>query len=109
MSAAGPLTNLTLGLLGVIAIKLALFTTWDHFISLNFFYLVARFNLALCLFNLLPCPPLDGFHIASEFFPELKPLKNSQMGSALFMILFITDIGRVFFEVADIMIKAFLS
>ena len=104
VSAAGPLTNIVLGVLALMVIRLTLSLSLDQIVSLNFFYLFAKFNFALCLFNLIPIPPLDGFHIASEFFPNLKPLGYSQVGLALFMILFISGIGGLLFKLADIIV-----
>ena len=87
---------------------MALFFYWDRVISLEFFYLVAKFNFALCLFNLIPIPPLDGFHIASEFSDGIKQFGRSQLGLALFMILFISGVGSQLFILADIIVKALI-
>ena len=69
-------------------------------VSLEFFRLIALFNFALGMFNLLPIPPLDGFHVASELFPGMKAIASSQAAMALLMILFITGAGGIFFTVA---------
>ena len=95
-------------MLGVLVINLTLYFYWDTVISLDFFYLVAKFNFALCLFNLIPIPPLDGFSIASELFPSIKHLGHSQMGLALFMILFISGAGGQLFLLADLIVKALI-
>ncbi|MEL7406822.1 MAG: site-2 protease family protein [Cyanobacteria bacterium J06558_2] len=108
VAAAGPLTNILLGLLGVLIINVTLYFSWDQVISLNFFYLVARFNFALCLFNLIPIPPLDGFRIASELFPSIRELGRSQIGLALFMILFISGAGSQLFVLADMIVKSLI-
>jgi len=108
VSAAGPLTNIILGMLAVLVINITLYFYWDQIISLEFFYLIAKFNFTLCLFNLIPIPPLDGFHIAREFFPALKQLGRSQVGLALFMILFISGAGSQLFVLADIIVKALI-
>jgi Zn-dependent protease len=52
--------------------------------------LMAILNVSLFLFNLLPIPPLDGFHVWSEFFPSLKPLEQTPFGMFALMVLFIT-------------------
>lgn len=108
VSGAGPLTNIILGMLAVLIINITLYLQWNRIISLEFFYLIAKFNFALCLFNLIPIPPLDGFHIGSEIFPKLKQLGRSQVGLALFMILFISGAGRQLFVLADIIVKALI-
>lgn len=88
--------------------SLTLYFNWNRIISLEFFYLIAKFNFALCLFNLIPIPPLDRFHIGSELFPSVKQLGRSQVGLALFMILFISGAGSQLFVLADIIVKALI-
>ena len=97
VSAAGPLTNIALAMFAIVVINLSLYLAWDRVISLEFFRIIAIFNFALCLFNLIPIPPLDGYHVASEIIPEMKALGRSQIGLALFMILFISGAGSQLF------------
>ena len=97
VSAAGPLTNIALAMFAIVVINLSLYLAWDGVISLEFFRIIAIFNFALCLFNLIPIPPLDGYHVASEIIPEMKALGRSQIGLALFMILFISGAGSQLF------------
>ncbi|MDJ0746564.1 MAG: site-2 protease family protein [Xenococcaceae cyanobacterium MO_167.B27] len=100
VAAAGPLTNFALGILAIFWIKLSLQTSLGEIISVQFFSLIALFNFALGMFNLLPIPPLDGFGIASELYPPMKSIARSQVGLAIFMILFISGAGRVFFDLS---------
>ena len=106
VSAAGPLTNFAIGLAGILVIKILLNLPFASNGMIEFFYYVAYLNFALGMFNLFPLPPLDGFHVASEFFPQMKPLINSQAGLALFMILFVSGAGRIFFDVAEQLVFA---
>ena len=108
VSAAGPLTNIALAMLAVIAINLAYNYGFTNIISIQFFKIIAIFNFALCLFNLIPIPPLDGYHVASEIIPELKALGRSQIGLALFMILFISGIGSKLFELAALIVNSLI-
>jgi len=108
VSAAGPLTNIALGMLAMVVINLSLYFSWNKIVSLEFFYIIAQFNFALCLFNLIPIPPLDGYHVASELLPQMKALGRSQIGLALFMILFISGIGSQLFRLADIIVRALI-
>jgi Zn-dependent protease len=95
VSAAGPLLNLTLGILCILFIKISLYSDWDEAIGLEFFKLAAIVNLSLFLFNLLPIPPLDGFHVFSEIFTPLKPLKDSPYGLLILMLVFMNpQFGR---------------
>lgn len=88
VSAAGPLLNLALAILFIVMLKLELSLSNGSILSLNFLWLAAYVNLNLFVFNLLPIPPLDGFHVCSELFPALKPLENSPIGLFAFAILF---------------------
>jgi len=51
VSAAGPITNVFLALFAIIVINLAQEFALNEIISLIFFYLIAKINFALCLFN----------------------------------------------------------
>lgn len=80
VSVAGPLLNLALGILFIIVLKLNISGSSVKIWSSEFLYLAAYINLSLFMFNMLPIPPLDGFHVCSEFFPELKALENKPLG-----------------------------
>ena len=108
VSAAGPLTNIALGMLAVIVINLSYYFAFDNIISIQFFRIIAIFNFALCLFNLIPIPPLDGYHVVSEIIPEMKALGHSKIGLALFMILFISGIGGKLFELAAFVVNSLI-
>ena len=90
VSAAGPLLNLGLAFLFIILLRLSSSPPINGILSYQFLYLGASINLSLFIFNLLPIPPLDGFHVFSEFFPALKPLKDSPFGFFALMIIFIS-------------------
>lgn len=67
IAAAGPLSNLVLGLILILIVK-AMLPFLDGFSSFkeNLFYVLytaASINFGLFVFNLLPIPPLDGSHI----------------------------------------------
>ncbi len=102
VSAAGPLLNLALGILFLILIKLSISTPLEGILSLEFLLLGARINLILFLFNLLPIPPLDGFHVFSEIFPSLKPLENSPYGLLALMIIFSSGLTSGLGDVANL-------
>ena len=102
VSAAGPMTNLILGLIFLIMMKLIDIYDSNGLISLDFLYMAANINLRLCLFNLVPIPPLDGFHIYSEFFPNLRRLAGTEYARFAFMLLFLVP---VFGEALDYMVS----
>jgi Zn-dependent protease len=88
VAAAGPLLNLTLGVLVLAGLMLARQFGWTEFVSVEFFSIAIFINFNLFLFNLLPLPPLDGFHVFSEIFPPLKRLEGSPFGFLILMLLF---------------------
>lgn len=98
VSAAGPLSNLALGFVFIMLLAIAL---QAQFLSIEFFYLAAKMNLTLCLFNFLPIPPLDGFHVFSKFFPGLKVLETSQWGLFALMFILISGLGAGLYTISD--------
>ncbi|MBE9031293.1 site-2 protease family protein [filamentous cyanobacterium LEGE 11480] len=87
VAAAGPLMNVALAALCCVLVALSMTQGWAV-ISPEFFGLMAFINVFLFLFNLLPVPPLDGFTVVSDFFPSLKPIRNSQVGLFLLIVIF---------------------
>lgn len=77
VSFAGPVSNLLLALIGGILymITLAIIFAFDIGYSVSINYLLFFFinfmyaNISLCIFNLLPIPPLDGSRIVSTMLP----------------------------------------
>ena len=107
VSAAGPLSNLALGF---IFITLLLIYYHSALLSRDFLYLAARVNLSLFLFNMLPIPPLDGFSIFSNIFPELKQLQGSPFGMfGLIIIFLIPGFGGGLIMIADSIIQTLLA
>ena len=110
VSAAGPLSNLALGILFIMMLKILAILSLSGLFSAEFLYLAARINLTLFLFNLLPIPPLDGFHVFSEIFPQLKPLEYTQFGLFAMMVLFIVPgFGIGLGRIADFLIQSGLG
>lgn len=81
-AAAGPISSFLLAFLAAILYRLTLLGmgaaigAWSHpavyyfFIYLaQFFLLLHYLNLSLCIFNLIPLPPLDGSRIFYVFLP----------------------------------------
>lgn len=65
---AGPLANLFLAISFVVLIRLFVGSLPTTLLSL--FYIIARANVSLAVFNLLPVPPLDGSKILYALFPD---------------------------------------
>ncbi|HLO85603.1 MAG TPA: site-2 protease family protein [Nostocaceae cyanobacterium] len=110
VSAAGPLSNLVLSLIFLTIWKFTLDNNISTFFSEEFLYLGASINIHLMLFNLLPIPPLDGFHIYSELFPDLKRLENTQFGLFALMLVFILpQFGEGLNQISTFIIGSFLG
>jgi len=110
VSAAGPLMNVAIAASAIIIINILLSapSILSRLASVEFWYLAARLNLVLFLFNLLPVPPLDGFRVFSELFPGLKPLENSPFGLIALIIIFTSKVGVGLFAIADFAIETFI-
>lgn len=102
MSAAGPAANLILALLCAVAIKSGLAAeVWTPAVDLSFDRLVSAapaapplfdgigrlvsilffLNLLLCVFNLLPFPPLDGAAVVAGLFAPVRGIYRKARGS----------------------------
>ncbi len=75
---AGPLSNLCLAVVAIfieaLILKIPLsghydFGYWVVFAAYNFTYIFYMMNLSLCVFNLIPIPPLDGSRVVLAFLP----------------------------------------
>ncbi|MDE7280452.1 MAG: site-2 protease family protein, partial [Ruminiclostridium sp.] len=103
---AGPVTNLILGFIAVIAAECILYGNLDKIMigegkeSLEWYlyaaaYSVARINVYLAVFNMLPIPPFDGSRIFLSFLPTklyFKVMRYERVIMGIIMILLITGI-----------------
>ncbi|WP_178021288.1 site-2 protease family protein [uncultured Paenibacillus sp.] len=97
VSAAGPLSNLLLGVLGTLVyVMLAQFGVLDAITNeklfqavLIFFNLFTIMNFFLFLFNLIPLPPLDGYRILEDVVPRrmLGKLQQYEQWSVLIFLV----------------------
>ena len=82
VAAAGPAVHLLLPLVGLTG-----FALWLKFggpigseTSLNlvqFLWIFGMINLVLCVFNMLPMPPLDGATVLADFSPAFRRMKSN--------------------------------
>jgi len=77
VSLAGPLSNFVIFLVATLLLKGLYSIASAGFVgtvAINLLYsvlfVIIYINLSLALFNLLPIPPLDGFHIVSGLLPK---------------------------------------
>mgnify|MGYP000747458337 CR=1 FL=1 len=89
VSLAGPAMNILLALVFSLLAKIP----FDPLI-IKFFGIVAVYNFAWAIFNLLPFPPLDGFHIISQILPErFAFLKLFLLQYGIFILIFFIFFG----------------
>ncbi|MBI96000.1 site-2 protease family protein [bacterium] len=85
---AGPLSNFILALIITIYISKANSTN-------SFLFLLREINIALCAFNLLPIPPLDGSKVLAIFMGNYQYYKYElflQKNLAYILMIFFIDI-----------------
>lgn len=88
---AGPLTNIIIAVIASIILHAltAFSTAGGVFDFLYIFFLtIARINLLLAIFNLLPIPPLDGSKVFALLLPQNMAYVYLSLSSIGFFILF---------------------
>lgn len=69
VSIAGPLTNLMIALIAYIVLAfLSMSASFDNQIIANILWTIVGLNIGLAVFNILPIPPLDGYHVFKSLF-----------------------------------------
>ncbi len=101
VSAAGILANFILAFLAVLALQLTGSASWGP-IHLFLVYL-ARINIMLAAFNLIPIPPLDGSKILMGFSSREMQYTLARIEPYGFFII----IGLLFFGLLDPLIDLF--
>ena len=103
VSLAGPLSNLLLAFLS----RVLLFVSVNSFQSEALWYLyeflnrLTFLNLGLCIFNLIPIPPLDGSKILAMFLKGGKAyrfLSIEKYSSLILLVLFFAPVISDFFS-----------
>jgi Zn-dependent protease len=105
VAAAGPVSNVILAVLAAIPIQLGLVDWWSPFVvpfSVSswdfgdyaglFLSAIIVFNVVLCVFNLLPISPLDGFSVAVGILPRDLAMSLARLepyGPLILMILLV--------------------
>lgn len=105
-SLAGPLANVLLSYILVIAYKIVMFNMTSmamYYVALGLLY-TAQINIYLAVFNLVPIPPFDGFNILSSFLPGKAVYfmqRNQQIIYWVFFALLVFGILDVPFGLAS--------
>lgn len=104
VAAAGPASNIVLGLIGSVVMGLFLLTFQGGeptaavkflFDNLRNFIII---NIFLAVFNMLPLPPFDGSKVLAGFLPPAlaEPYKALDRFGFLFLLILILVVPRVF-------------
>lgn len=100
VSAAGPLSNLIMSFIFMIIFRIiVVFGSGSIMAQVALIvYYIANLNAFLAVFNLIPVPPFDGYHILASFLPA-KALafmeRNGQIINLILMILLISGYASI--------------
>lgn len=117
VAVAGPFSNLIAAFLGILALHMCgglEKTDWTYFMyqypdgsSMGYLYWMlyqfASVNLMLCLFNMLPVPPLDGSRVLIYFLPPKAAvwfMKYSRIFYGIVFLLMLTGILSIPISIA---------
>jgi len=104
IAAAGPLSNLVLGILLIFGIRAIIYFQAHGMINipivfLNIMLSASTINFALFIFNLIPIPPLDGSHILFSAL-DLKPQTENMLLKIGMPILLVILLAQNFAHVS---------
>lgn len=98
VSLAGPLSNILVGVIFSLMIRMDFGFLNERMFA--FFTIIAIYNFALALFNLIPIPPLDGHHILFSLLPskffKFKVFLKQYGTLILFLFLFVFNFSFIF-------------
>jgi Zn-dependent protease len=115
VSLAGPASNFLLAILFfilfVVITKVPIEFAFRESV-INMIWFGVYFNIFLCLFNLLPLPPLDGSHILYDLFPNrfTASLLNLGIYGSILLIFFIySPLWKYFYQLINYVLNIFLA
>lgn len=109
VSIAGPCTNFALAIISCFIVNLILLAARPELLGpANFFFLAAYINVFLGLFNLIPIPPLDGFHVFKRFIPELNKI-DPRYGFIVLYLIFYAGLSRGLAFVSSEIVNFFVN
>lgn len=94
VSLAGPFTNFIIAFLSVCLYYTLIIAGYNNDIVSTLIQSTIWVNVILCVFNLLPVPPLDGSKILASFFPSSLEAKFYQWEQYSNIILLVLILSR---------------
>ena len=97
VSAAGPLSNIIMAFIFMIIFRLVcMFGSGSVMAQIALIvYYIANLNAFLAVFNLIPVPPFDGYHVLASFLPAKAVVFMERNGRIIYWVVFFLIITRV--------------
>lgn len=99
VSLAGPLSNILLALVVMIIYKIMIVAGIVTNETMGYIIIglmqIVQINIFLGIFNLIPIPPFDGYHILSSFLPAKALFFMEKNGQIIHFIVFVLLISNV--------------